>query len=121
LLLEESDPDIQKRQPPLRRPYKKKGGSITMDYYYEEEHVPRAEKVLSREKEILDIIVKFDKKHAYTPSMREIKKRSSLQSLSTIHSYINRLKNKGYITSKQNGAHSFLVILESEYKDKKPS
>lgn len=92
-----------------------------MDYYYEEEHVPRAEKVLRREEEILGIIVDFNQKHDYTPSMREIKKRSSLQSLSTIHSYINRLKDKGYITSKQNGSHSFLVILQSEYQNKKPS
>ncbi|MGE6756253.1 helix-turn-helix domain-containing protein [Rossellomorea sp. NPDC071047] len=92
-----------------------------MHYYYEEEHVPRAEKVWSREKEIFEIIVSFKEKHDYTPSMREIMKRSSLKSLSTIHSYINRLKEKGYITSKLNGSHSHLVILKSEYTDKKPS
>lgn len=87
-----------------------------MDYYYEEEHVPRSEKVMNREKEIFDIIVEFAKKHDYTPSVRDIKKKASVSSLSTIQKYLNRLKQKGYITREQKGPHSFIVILKREYK-----
>jgi SOS-response transcriptional repressor LexA len=87
-----------------------------MHYLHQEEHIPRAVKVKRREKEILEIIVKHHEKHHYSPSVRDIKRKASISSLSTIHKYINKLIEHGYLQRKQEGYRSYLEIIKSEYK-----
>lgn len=84
--------------------------------YYHEEHIPRAQKVRDREKEILEIIVSHYEKHQYPPSIRDIKRKASISSLSTIHRYINKLIDHGYLERKQKGYRIYFDIIKSEYK-----
>lgn len=84
--------------------------------YYHEEHIPRAQKVRNREKEILEIIVTHYEKHQCPPSIRDIKRKASISSLSTIHRYINKLIDHGYLERKQEGYRTYLEIIKREYE-----
>ena len=50
-----------------------------------------------REREVLDYIVSMLKKNGYSPSIRDIKSALDFKSTSTVHTYLARLENKGYI------------------------
>ncbi|MBI2454496.1 MAG: transcriptional repressor LexA [Parcubacteria group bacterium] len=50
-----------------------------------------------RQKQILDFVTKYTKKHSYSPSHEEIKKYLKLSSISNIHQHIQALISKGYI------------------------
>lgn len=55
-----------------------------------------------RQKQILDLVKNYTKKHGVAPSLTEIKKRLRLSSVSNIHQHIEALKNKGYLNKQKN-------------------
>ena len=46
---------------------------------------------------VMDYIRKFTEENGYTPSVREIGKECGIKSTATVHSYIEKLQNRGYI------------------------
>ncbi len=50
-----------------------------------------------RQKQILDFITAFSKKHGFAPTFAEIKKRLKLRSISNIHQHISTLEQKGML------------------------
>ena len=60
--------------------------------------MPRKKEELNkREKTILKFIEKQIMTDGYPPSVREIGKSVGLSSTATVHSYLNKLEEKGYI------------------------
>jgi adenine-specific DNA-methyltransferase len=55
-----------------------------------------------RQKQILDFINKYNKRHGISPSLEEIKKHFRLRSVSGIHQHLEALKNKGYLNKAEN-------------------
>ena len=50
-----------------------------------------------RQKEILDFVVEYIKKHGYSPFYEEIGQEFGLSALSTVHEHITELLDKGYL------------------------
>jgi sulfur relay (sulfurtransferase) DsrC/TusE family protein len=102
--------NLQKRQCFIDRTDKKKdeSGGIKM-YYLEEERLTRAEKIQKREEEILNIIKDYWAKHNHSPSIREIVRRSSVKSNSTVLNYLHRLKEKELIDWQPKKPRTFLI------------
>ena len=50
-----------------------------------------------REKEVYDYICATIEQNGYSPSVRDIRDNLGIKSTSTVHSYISRLEEKGYI------------------------
>ena len=50
-----------------------------------------------REKEVYDYICSTIEQNGYSPSVRDIRDNLGIKSTSTVHSYISRLEEKGYI------------------------
>lgn len=80
--------------------------------YFDVPRVPRKEQVAIREKEILQIIVAFQNKHHYPPTIREIKRYASVSSTSTIYKYLTKLKEKGYITWEDQQSRSITILCD---------
>ena len=55
-----------------------------------------------RQKEILDFVQSYQKKHGISPSLKEIGKHFGLSSLSTIHHHLKSLQEKGYLYKQEN-------------------
>ncbi len=55
-----------------------------------------------RQKQILDFVTAYTKKHDFAPTHEEIKKRLKLRSVSNIHQHIEALRNKGYLDKIKN-------------------
>lgn len=55
-------------------------------------------KVTKKQKDILFAINAYVEEHGYAPSIRDIGKMVNLTSSSTVQGYLERLKEKGYIT-----------------------
>lgn len=55
-----------------------------------------------RQKQILDYIEKYIKRHDYSPSLEEIARHFKLSSASGIHQHIEALKSKGYLNKIHN-------------------
>ena len=51
---------------------------------------------------VMDYIRKFTEENGYTPSVREIAKECAIKSTATVHSYIEKLQNKGYLNKIDN-------------------
>ena len=66
-----------------------------------------------REKEILEFIEEQVNKNGYPPSVREIGKAVGLSSTATVHGYLLRLEEKGYVR-KENQKGRTLRILKNE-------
>ena len=58
--------------------------------------------ITKRQKQILDYINGFSKKHGYSPSFEEIAKHFRLRAVSGIHQHIQALKDKGYLSKQKN-------------------
>ena len=60
--------------------------------------------MVSEEKlnKVMDYIRKFTEENGYTPSVREIGKECGIKSTATVHSYIEKLQNKGYLNKTEN-------------------
>lgn len=50
-----------------------------------------------RQKQIYDYIKDFIQENQYSPTMREIAKAVELKSVSTVHSHLEKMREKGYI------------------------
>lgn len=59
------------------------------------------EMLTERERRVYDYICGVIEKNGYSPSVRDIKNALGIKSTSTVHSYIERLESKGYITREQ--------------------
>lgn len=47
---------------------------------------------------VMDYIRKFQEENGYTPSVREIGQECNIKSTATVHTYLERLREKGYLT-----------------------
>jgi repressor LexA len=67
--------------------------------------------MISEEKltKVMDYIRKFSEENGYTPSVREIGKECGIKSTATVHSYIERLQNKGYLNKTDNKKRSVTI------------
>ena len=63
-----------------------------------------------REKAILKYIEKAIEENGYPPSVREIGKAVGLKSTATVHSYITRLKEIGYIAKENNKGRTLKLL-----------
>ena len=70
-----------------------------------------------REKSILAYIENQVKKEGYPPSVREICKAVGLSSTATVHTYLNRLKEKGYIEKENQKGRTLKVIKGGKFKN----
>lgn len=50
-----------------------------------------------RQKKILEVLDRFQKKHGYPPSIREIGKQADISSTSVVNYYLNQLEESGHI------------------------
>ena len=71
-----------------------------------------------REREVLDYIVGMLNENGYSPSIRDIKSALDFKSTSTVHTYLARLENKGYI--QKEGGKSRTLRVEDTIPAKKP-
>lgn len=63
-----------------------------------------------RQRQILDFITEFTKKHKYAPSYREIGAHFNLTSPATICDHIKNLQNKGFLKTSYNEARSIEIM-----------
>lgn len=64
-----------------------------------------------RQKEVLNFVASYIKKHGYSPTLKEIAKRFS-KSITTAQHYVDELKTKGYL--RKNGFKTRGIILVEE-------
>ena len=69
-----------------------------------------SEELNKREKAILKFIEKQIKEKGYPPSVREIGKAVGLNSTATVHGYINKLKEKGYIAKEEQKGRTLKLL-----------
>lgn len=62
-----------------------------------------------KQKQILDFIKEYSKRHDYAPSLEEIKKKFKFASVSTSHYYIKKLQDLGYLKKEHNQPRSIDV------------
>ena len=75
------------------------------------------EELNEREKSILAYIENQVRKEGYPPSVREICKAVGLSSTATVHTYLNKLKEKGYIAKEDQKGRTLKVIKGGKYKN----
>lgn len=63
-----------------------------------------------RQKQILNYIGEYIKKHSISPTFEEIKKHFRLSALSTVHQHIEALISKGYLMKNDNNARGIELI-----------
>ncbi len=71
-----------------------------------------AKALTEREQSILQAIQNFIKKHGYPPTTRELCKLVYLSSTSSVHIYLSRLEEKGYISQAIGKARTIKVLRE---------
>lgn len=59
------------------------------------------ENVTEREREILDYIAETWEREGYSPSVRDIKAALNIKSTSTVHTYLQRLREKGLLSKEE--------------------
>lgn len=75
------------------------------------------EELNEREKSILAYIETQVRKEGYPPSVREICKAVGLSSTATVHAYLKKLKDKGYIAKEDQKGRTLKVIKGGKYKN----
>lgn len=58
---------------------------------------------------VMDYIRKFSEENGYTPSVREIAKECGIKSTATVHSYLERLQDKGFLSRAANKKRSVTI------------
>ena len=58
---------------------------------------------------VMDYIRRFSEENGYTPSVREIGKECGIKSTATVHSYIEKLQDRGYLNKKDNKKRSVSI------------
>lgn len=71
--------------------------------------MPKKEQLTDKEKEMYDFICATIRKEGFSPSVRDIQNALGIKSTSTVHSYLNRLEEKGAI-QKENGKSRTLRV-----------
>jgi SOS-response transcriptional repressor LexA len=69
---------------------------------------------MSRQQKILDFIVLHNKDKGYPPTVREITKAVGLQSPSTTHGHLERLRDSGVITWENGTVRTIKLIVKSD-------
>jgi SOS-response transcriptional repressor LexA len=82
--------------------------------YYSELVISVQERTHQREEEILKIIESYWKKYNYSPTVREIAKKASVTSTSTVLKYLNNLQEKGLIDWKQKTPRTIQTIEQDQ-------
>ncbi len=59
------------------------------------------ENITEREREILDYVAATWEKEGYSPSVRDIKTALNIKSTSTVHMYLERLRDKGLLSKEE--------------------
>ncbi|MFF2449392.1 winged helix-turn-helix transcriptional regulator [Neobacillus sp. NPDC058068] len=80
--------------------------------YYGELGISVKERTKQREEEILSIIKQYWKKYNYSPTVREIAKKASITSTSTVLKYLNKLQEKGVIEWQNKKPREIKIIEE---------
>lgn len=83
-------------------------------YYYEENRLTRAERIQVQEEEILSIIKAYWQKHNYSPTVREIARKASVSSTSTVLRYLNKLQEKGLIDWQSKAPRTIHILDNNE-------
>ncbi len=63
-----------------------------------------------RQRQILDFVTEFSKRHGYAPSYREIGEHFRLSSPATIHDHVRNLQRKGFLKLAHNEARSIEIV-----------
>ncbi len=71
-----------------------------------------------KQNNVLDFIKKFTAEHGYPPAIREIGDALGLSSPATVHTYLKRLSNAGYIRVNSNKFRAMEILVENEYLNK---
>lgn len=71
----------------------------------------KIKKITHKQQKVLNMISRYIEENGYPPTIRDIGKELKLTSTSTVHSYLNVLKSKGYVTWEE-GRPRTLKILE---------
>ncbi len=58
---------------------------------------------------VMDYIRKFSEENGYTPSVREIAKECGIKSTATVHNYLERLQDKGFLNRSANKKRSVTI------------
>lgn len=74
-----------------------------------------------REKAILKFVQKQIKANGYPPSVREIGKAVGLRSTATVHGYLNKLEEKGYIKREQQKGRTLKLLKGGLEEEKLPT
>ncbi len=69
------------------------------------------ENITQREQEILEFIRQTLREKGYSPSVRDIKAALAIKSTSTVHTYLQRMQEKGLVT-KENGKSRTICLLD---------
>jgi repressor LexA len=67
-----------------------------------------------KQRQVLDAIEQFVRRHGYTPSYREIAEVCGLSSPATVHQHVKSLCEKGVINTGEHGAARSIELLETE-------
>lgn len=67
-----------------------------------------------RQKEVLDFIQDYKKKHGYAPSLEEIKKYLKLSSVSTAHYHVKKLEELGLLRKGDHQPRAMTTVKETE-------
>ena len=65
------------------------------------------DKLTPRERDVYDYILEAIRRDGFAPSVRDICTALDMKSTSTVHTYLNRLEEKGVIISRQ---HRYLLV-----------
>lgn len=79
------------------------------------------EELTSRQKDILDVIMKKIATNGYPPTVREIGEEANLSSPATIHFHLKKLEEKGYIKKDDNKNRTIEILVPNEYLEKNES
>ena len=76
-----------------------------------DERVSKEPKPLTKkELKIYRYLCSYIKHYKYAPTLKEVQKRFGYRAMSTVHEYIENLKNKGYIKKVMNQARGITII-----------
>lgn len=78
----------------------------------------KSEELGKREIDILDFIEKQIKNNGYPPSVREIGKSVGLSSTATVHGYLTKLEEKGYIKKENQKGRTLRLLKGSKNENK---
>jgi len=70
--------------------------------------------ISKRQKQVLDFIKSYKKKHKYSPSLEEIKKDLGISSISTAHYHVKRLQESGRLQKGYNQPRAVFLTKEKE-------